>query len=115
MEIKLEKTLKEYIEDILNSKYSNDIIQNEKFQLQIVDFIDDKEYVTDTNVISLDKLKYIQLVTKLETFIKIFDILQKDNNVVCCDEIINDFNSFKDRIIQKIEEGLDKEEDQILL
>ena len=99
-----EKLLKKYLEEIINSDMSNRLIQKEKFELSLIDYIDDKEYVTEANVVTLDKLKTIQLVTKLETLIKVFDILKNDNNVVFCDEILDEFNGFKDKILPKIED-----------
>lgn len=108
---KVEKSLSNYIESVLNSEYSNEHIQNEGFVIKLIDVIDGKEFQTDTKVVPMDKLKYIQMVTKLETMIKVFDLVINDNNIVCCDEFIEDFKSFKDRIIAKLETSLDNEDE----
>lgn len=105
-----EKLLKKYLEQILDSDLSNRLIQKEKFELSLIDYVDDKEYVTEANVVTLEKLKTIQLVTKLETLIKIFEILKDDLNVVFCDEMIEEYKGFKDKILPKIEEVIKSDE-----
>lgn len=109
----IEKYLKTYLEDIINSDLSNKLIQKEQFGLTLTDVIDEQEFTTETNVITLDKLKTIQLVTKLETMIKIFEIMKTDNNVVFCDDVINEFDIFKNKVIPLINSVIEKEDTEL--
>lgn len=101
------ENIKTYIENILNSVYSNELIQKNLFDLKIIEE-DGTEY--DSAVITLDKLKYVQLVTKIETFIKVLDILKLDDNVVCSDAFLEDADDFIQRVKLAIENSIKNDE-----